>query len=61
MDVYPIVLTLNHWGDRWLAGKQGPPLTLTHLKCHAELRPIVACNCCGGEVTAHSVSFAAQR
>lgn len=61
MDVYPIVLTLNQWGDRWLAGKQGPPLTLTHLKCGAELHPIVACDGCGEAINVHEVSFTAQR
>lgn len=60
MDVYPIVLALNAWGDRWLSGRQGPPLTLTHIPCGAPLHPMVACDGCAQEVTAHAVRFTAQ-
>ncbi len=60
IDIYPIVLTLNAWGDRWLASKLGSPLVLTHSKCGAELHPVVACDHCGDEVKAHEVSFTAQ-
>ena len=60
LDVYPIVLALNAWGDRWLAGRQGPPLMLTHVPCGAPLQPMVACDCCAQEVGAHAVRFAAQ-
>ncbi len=60
MDVYPIVLTLNAWGDRWLAGRQGPPLTLTHLPCGTPMQPMVVCDGCAQEVSAHEVHFAAQ-
>ncbi len=57
MDVYPIALALNAWGDRWLAGRRGPPLTLTHVPCKAPLQAMVACNGCAQEVTAHEVQF----
>ncbi len=60
LDVYSIVLTLNAWGDRWLAGRQGPPLTLTHVSCGAPLQPMVACDGCAQEVSAHNVRFTAQ-
>ncbi|MHB8296755.1 MAG: winged helix-turn-helix transcriptional regulator [Acidimicrobiales bacterium] len=39
-DVRPVILALMAWGDRYLAGEDGPPLTLQH-SCgeafHAEL------------------------
>lgn len=57
MDVYPIVLTLNEWGDRWLAGRAGAPLVLTHQCCGAPLHPMVACDGCGAEVKPHEVRF----
>ena len=25
-DLYPLIVELNRWGDRWLAGDHGPPL-----------------------------------
>lgn len=57
MDVYSIILTLNEWGDRWLAGRQGPPLALTHLPCGAPLHAMVVCDGCGEEIKAHEVLF----
>lgn len=56
IDIYPIVLTLNKWGDRWLA-PNGPPQVLTHTGCGAELDPIVICDRCGEEIDAHEVNF----
>ena len=57
MDVYPIALALNAWGDRWLAGRRGAPLTLTHVPCGGPLEPMLACNVCAQEITAHEVQF----
>lgn len=57
MDVYPIVLSLTKWGDRWLARNGARPLLLTHTRCGAELDPIVVCDHCGDELLPHEVSF----
>lgn len=57
MDVYPILLTLMRWGDRWLAGPQGPPLLLTHAPCGQHLDPRVVCNHCREELDVRHVSF----
>ncbi len=57
MDVYPILLTLTRWGDRWLARKGGPPLLLRHARCGAELDASVVCDACGGELHLHEVQF----
>lgn len=61
MDVYPIVLTLMKWGDRWLAGKSGPPLVLHCDRCGHVLDPVVACNRCGGQIDPHDVEFKRPR
>lgn len=41
-ELFPAIVALMQWGDRWLAGEQGPPLDLRHLDCgervHAEVR-----------------------
>lgn len=57
MDVYPVILTLTKWGDRWLAPKGARPLLLTHTLCGAELDPIVVCNRCRTEIDPHEVIF----
>ena len=57
MDIYPIILTLNAWGDRWLSPPDKPPLILTHLTCGALLRPVVVCDQCLVEVDVRDVTF----
>jgi DNA-binding HxlR family transcriptional regulator len=57
MDVYPIVLTLMKWGDRWLVGKAGPPLILHCARCDHTLDAVVVCDHCGGSLDPHEVSF----
>ncbi|MCC7041327.1 MAG: helix-turn-helix transcriptional regulator [Burkholderiales bacterium] len=46
MDVYPILVTLNQWGDRWLATDGKAPLTLFHRSCGRTLAPVVVCSHC---------------
>lgn len=57
MDLYPIILTLMKWGDRWLAGKAGPPLLLYCAQCGHALDAIVVCDQCGGRLDPHDVRF----
>ena len=48
-DLFPFIPALMSWGDRWLAGNEGPPEILTH-SCGARLEPEVRCGSCGGGV-----------
>ncbi len=50
-DLYPVILTLMRWGDRYLAGTGGPPLTLEH-KCGHRLGAHLVCEACGDPVVA---------
>src|SRR5690606_7604214 len=34
-DLYPLLVALMHWGDKYLAGEAGPPVLLTHRDCGA--------------------------
>jgi DNA-binding HxlR family transcriptional regulator len=45
-DLYPVVISLMRWGDRYLAGDDGPPLILQH-RCGHRLIPQVICEACG--------------
>ena len=45
-DLYPVILTLMRWGDRHLAGADGPPLVLEH-SCGHRLVAQVVCEACG--------------
>lgn len=57
LDFYPCILTLMAWGDRWLAGKSGPPLVLSHKNCEDRLTPIVVCSECGRKIHPSDVSY----
>ncbi|MEO3794883.1 helix-turn-helix domain-containing protein [Nonomuraea sp. B10E15] len=34
-DLYPLMVALMHWGDKYLTGEEGPPVRLTHRGCGA--------------------------
>jgi hypothetical protein len=46
-DLYPVLVSLLGWGDRWLAGDEGAPLTLTHRPCGHAAEPELTCGHCG--------------
>jgi DNA-binding HxlR family transcriptional regulator len=49
-DLYPVILTLMRWGDRYLAGPAGPPLELEH-RCGHRLSAQLVCEACGDPVS----------
>jgi len=44
LDLYPILIALMHWGDRHLAGPEGPPVIVTHRGCGAPVRQYLRCD-----------------
>ncbi len=46
LDLFPILLLLMRWGDKWLAGEAGVPVTITHKDCGKETVPVVTCSEC---------------
>ena len=50
-DLYPILATIMAWGDRWLAGDDGPPALLIHQDCGQETTATIVCSECGGPLT----------
>lgn len=57
LDLYPVVLTMLRWGDRWLSPKSGPPILLRHKPCGHRLVPTVVCDQCGEELRADMVNI----
>src|SRR5215467_6152493 len=45
-DLYPVITTLMRWGDKYLAGPEGPPLVLQH-HCGNTAVAQVVCQACG--------------
>ena len=58
-DLFPIMATLTAFGDRWLAGDDGPPAQFTH-DCGHPAAAVVTCEHCGGALTADRVRPAAS-
>ena len=56
LDLYPIVVALMQWGDRWCA-PDGPPLLLKHRDCGGELALELKCGRCGVEPGAREVVY----
>ena len=46
LDLYPVILPLLRWGDKHLAGNDGPPMVLEH-RCGHRLVAKVVCEACG--------------
>jgi DNA-binding HxlR family transcriptional regulator len=57
MDLYPAIVLLMRWGDRWLDDGNGAPLTLIHRPCGAGCRPVLVCDGCGGPVRASDMDW----
>jgi DNA-binding HxlR family transcriptional regulator len=49
-DLFPVLVTLMQWGDRW-AADDGPPVRLVHEQCEHVTSPRLVCEHCGGDVT----------
>jgi len=54
-DLYPVIVSLVRWGDRWLAGDDGPPVELIHRACGHAVMPQLACPHCAAPVTARDM------
>ena len=45
-DLWPVVMTLKNWGDKWLADGP-PPLRVRHKGCGHVAAPRIVCGACG--------------
>ncbi|WP_240962803.1 winged helix-turn-helix transcriptional regulator [Antrihabitans stalactiti] len=55
-ELFPAIVVLMRWGDRYLAGPDGPPILLRHNECGEIADPYLACRSCGGEISADKVT-----
>jgi len=46
-DFFGVLAAISQWGDRWLAGRQGPPVTMHHELCGHDSEAEVVCAQCG--------------
>ncbi|HAE47404.1 MAG: transcriptional regulator [Tistrella sp.] len=54
-DLYPVVMSIVHWGNRHYAGEAGPPMLHRHRTCGHDIEPVLTCRACGEELRAREV------
>jgi DNA-binding HxlR family transcriptional regulator len=52
LDLYPVLMALRQWGDRYLAEDDYPPIDIRHRDCGGEPTLELRCSKCGEEVGA---------
>jgi DNA-binding HxlR family transcriptional regulator len=54
-DLQPIMLAMVAWGDRHMAGPEGPPREIVHDECGHAFHMVPTCSHCGGVVNSDNV------
>ena len=55
LDLYPAMMAIVNWGDRYYGGEAGPPLLHRHKTCGHDFQPVITCSECGEAVDAREV------
>ncbi|MFF9147392.1 winged helix-turn-helix transcriptional regulator [Streptomyces sp. NPDC014861] len=50
-ELYPVLLALMAWGDKWYGEPAGPPALIRHDTCGHLATPVVACDTCRAPLT----------
>jgi DNA-binding HxlR family transcriptional regulator len=55
LDLYGVIVTIAEWGDRYMVGKNGPPVERVHRSCGHVTRLRLTCEHCGQPVGARDM------
>jgi DNA-binding HxlR family transcriptional regulator len=55
IDLWPTIITLMKWGDRYYAPAEGAPRVVRHRGCGGEVTDHLTCDRCGATLTAREV------
>jgi DNA-binding HxlR family transcriptional regulator len=55
LDLYPIIMTMVHWGDTHMGDERGRPLLHEHKTCGKLFDPVMVCSECGEPLHAKHV------
>src|SRR4051812_28795295 len=56
LGLWPVIMTLLQWGDRYYATDAGPPVVIRHRGCGGELTDHMKCTKCGAELGPRDVT-----
>lgn len=57
LDLWPVIMALRAWGDRWHDWPEGKPVKLRHQGCGKRSEPKVVCGSCGEPMGPRDVSI----
>jgi DNA-binding HxlR family transcriptional regulator len=52
LELFPVVVALMQWGDRWAVDPEGPPVEITHRDCGEPVAVTMTCAAGHGPLTA---------
>lgn len=55
IDLYPIVVSMTRWGDKYMVDKKGVPMELVHKGCGHVMMPEMVCPECDERVSARDI------
>lgn len=55
LDLYPILMSVVQWGDKWESDEDGAPVVYTHKPCGHRMNAKYVCDCCGEEIRATDI------
>lgn len=55
LDLYPVLMSIVHWGDAHMSDERGRPLLHMHKSCGHDFDPVMICSECGKPVVAKEV------
>jgi len=56
LALYPVLMSLSHWGDTWMNEGEEPPLKYWHARCGHQTEPVLSCRECGEPLRPQEVS-----
>lgn len=56
LDLYPVIMSIVHWGDVHMAGKKGRPLLHHHAACGHHFDPVLVCSQCADTLDPRQVT-----
>lgn len=55
-DAYRVLVAMDAWGRRWLAGPEGSPVLLHHQACGHDMEAVVVCSECREPIDVRQVT-----
>ncbi len=57
LDLYPFILALMQWGDRWLIADDVPAKIIYHHNCSNRVSPLAVCSRCGEQLRIDQITY----